>query len=213
MPSTARSDIENAKYCSLFFRPWMLLNGDMLVPHLALLGCGRTVLQQVYEVSRKPVAKTSKGPQTHSVQEHVQWHATWNAYVRGCVVSDAAADLIQSFLLKTVAASGGQPNDDARSEADKSDGDTELPPLKLTLSGLRQVLAPPAGACDGDDASGEDGDKKSAAAKLKRGVKRKTLQTEYNRSIKTGRVVWATPENLRPAEDRQEPGHMYENKV
>ena len=98
----------------------MLLNGGILVPHLSLVGCGRTILQQVYEVSRKPVSKTSKELPTHSAQEHAQWHATWNAYVRGHVVSYTAAELIQSFLLKTLAASGGQQNDDANSEADKS---------------------------------------------------------------------------------------------
>jgi len=213
MPSTARSDIENAKYCSLFFRPWTLLNGDMLVPHLALLGCGRTVLQQVYEVSRKPVSKTSKGVPTHSAQQHVQWHATWNAYVRGHVVSYTAAELIQSFLLKTLAASGGQQNDDANSEADKSEDDTDLLPLKLSRAGLKQVLAPSSIAADCGDVSGEDGDKKSTGAKLRRGLKRKSLQNEYDRSIRTGCAVWATPESRRSAEDRREPGHMFENKV
>ena len=92
----------------------------MLAPRLALLGCERTVLQQVYEVDREPVAKSSKGLATHSPQQHAQWHATWNAYVRGRVVSYVAAELIQSFLLKTLAASGGQQNDDANSEAGKS---------------------------------------------------------------------------------------------
>ena len=48
MPSPSRSAQENAKYCSLFFRPWTNLLGTAVVPNIALLGCSRSVLQAIY---------------------------------------------------------------------------------------------------------------------------------------------------------------------
>ena len=48
--------------------------------------------------------------------EHIHWHNAWTEYVRGHVVSVTAAALIQSFLLKTLAASGGSNDADAQSE-------------------------------------------------------------------------------------------------
>ncbi len=75
--------------------------------------------------------------------EHVHWHTNWNTYVRGHTVSVIAAELIQSFLMKTLAASGGSHDDDAHSEEDKSEEDTDVQPLKLSRTGLKNVLAPP----------------------------------------------------------------------
>jgi hypothetical protein len=80
MPSTARSDVDNAKYCSLFFRPWTLLQGDAQVPFLSLLGIGRSILEEVYVHLRPSARKTVEGlfhPKTVKVQqlsEQVQWH-------------------------------------------------------------------------------------------------------------------------------------------
>ena len=158
LPSSSRSDIENAKYCSLFFRPWTLLNGDTQVPHLALLGCGQAVLRQVYDVSRTPASKIGKVPETQprALQDHVQWQTTWDAYVRGHVVSDTAAQLIKSFLLKTLAASGSHENDDDHSEADKSDEDADMQPLKLSRAGLKALLVPPCLEPTADNECGEN---------------------------------------------------------
>ena len=50
--------------------------------------------------------------------------------MRGNVVSEAAARLIQSFLLNTMASSGKAADDD-ESDADASEDECELPPLKL----------------------------------------------------------------------------------
>ena len=54
----------------------------------------------------------------------------WDEYVRGNVVSHAAARLIQSFLLNTMAASG-KTIGDAPSEADASEEETDIPTLKI----------------------------------------------------------------------------------
>ena len=40
-----------------------------------------------------------------------QWDKSWDEYVRGNVVSESAAKLIRSLMLKTIAATG-MPQDD-----------------------------------------------------------------------------------------------------
>ena len=100
LPSTARSDAENAKYCSLFFRPWTLLPGGVYVPHLSLLGVSTKILQQVYETSAAHESSLQVEGQSHCVQNIITWHRTWDTYIRGQVVSRTASELIKSFLLK-----------------------------------------------------------------------------------------------------------------
>ena len=100
MPSASRTNTENAKYCSLFFRPWTLLHGDARVPHLSLLGCSREIVCKVYERNRPRTAGPAKRVRATRKQaekcrepmlQHVQWHRTWEEYVRGHVVSHTAA--------------------------------------------------------------------------------------------------------------------------
>ena len=50
-PSATRSTKENAKYFSLFFRPWTLLAGNTMVPNIALLGCVLDKVQELYDKS------------------------------------------------------------------------------------------------------------------------------------------------------------------
>ena len=75
------------------------------------------------------------------------------------------------------------------------------------------MLAPPCLASGADKKSAEDDEKQSSSAKLKRGLKRQSLQNEYDRSIRTGCAVWATPGTGQPADERKAPGHMFEDKV
>ena len=96
--------------------------------------------------------------------EHVHWHNTWNTYVRGHIVSVTAAELIQSFLLETLAASGGSHDDDAQSEEDKSEEDTDMQPLKLSRTGLKDVLTPPCFAPCAEYGSDEDEKSKTTGA-------------------------------------------------
>ena len=81
-----------------------------MVPNLALLGWPEGKLSPVY--SSFSATTTSTHDAAKSGQEFVDWHASWEAYVRGNVVSSSAADLIRSFLLKTIAASGAKLDDD-----------------------------------------------------------------------------------------------------
>ena len=56
---------------------------------------------------------------------------TWDEYVRGTVVSVAAANIMQRFLSNMIAATG-KAMDDSQSEVDASECESELPPMKLT---------------------------------------------------------------------------------
>ena len=85
-PSASRSPTENAKYCSLFFRPWTLLSGKTHVPNLALLGLSLSNRKTVYETCTQlqPKAdKCSRAVQANTIVTQVQWHDVWQEYVRG----------------------------------------------------------------------------------------------------------------------------------
>ena len=88
----------------------------------------------------------------------------------GCVVSQTSAALIQSFLLKTMAASG--QGGDSESEADESDGDNNcgVPRLQLPATKLRELLAPP---CSKTDSADETNENTSLAQKLIANTKKK----------------------------------------
>ena len=102
--------------------------------------------------------------------------------MRGNVVSEAAAGLIQSFLLNAMASSGKAADDD-ESDADASEDECELPPLKPPCQKFHELLR-----------SGERslGEKWTAAAKAKAKAsetcraKRGARLQEYERSHRIG---------------------------
>ena len=110
MPRASRAPAENAKYCSLFFLPWTLLAGNIDTPHLSLLGLSLQHLEVYYSRTAHLSSVTDHEQKTQLPWEQiVEWARAWDVYVRGNVVSQAAAKLIRSFLLKTIAASGSHP--------------------------------------------------------------------------------------------------------
>ena len=115
--------------------------------------------------------------------------------------------------MEALAASGGGNDADAQSERDKSEDETDMPPLRLSHSSLKDVLAPPGHAPCAEASSGDEKKAKTTGAKFKQSLKRKSIRSEYDQSIKTGNAVWATPEIDVAVEDRKAPGHMYEDKV
>ena len=130
------------------------MSGSVLVPHISLLGCNRQTLRNGYqnakqakvepmqEKQRKSRQLQSSAAVENNISKKIHWPSTWDEYVRGHVVSESAAQLIQSFLLKTMAVSGGKADDDAESEADKSDDDVNIPRLHLSPLSLQSILAP-----------------------------------------------------------------------
>ena len=130
LPSVNKGSLFNAKYCSLFFRPWTLAKGDATVPHLSYLGLKKSSLQQELAAPKKIGKKRPAAPPA-PLQDKIDWGSAWSEYVRGNVVSESAARLIKSFLLNTMAASGGAA-DEAESEADATEDESELPPMKVS---------------------------------------------------------------------------------
>ena len=216
LPSPSRSAQDNAKYCSLFFRPWTNLIGTVVVPNIALLGCNRGALQTIYSHQADQVEEpTSATPRrkkiadpSHTVpncvNDQIHWAKTWDEYVRGHVATETAAHLIQSFLLKTVAASGEKGEGDEDSEADKSEDNSDIPRLRLSPVDLAALLAP---LEEKDEAV--DVDKKR---KRKTGPSKWCLRGEYGKSMSIGTSVWSTPANDVAAVDRRDPGNMFQRE-
>ena len=217
LPNCARSAVFNSQYCSLFFRPWTLLSGSMRVPHLSVLGLRQESLQELYDKRIQPtstqqkcvsLSEVSKQP---SVYEQMDWSHAWDEYVRGNVVSQTAADLIQSFLLKTMAASA--QGADSESEADPSDGDNncDVPRLQLPARKLHELLSPP---CSKTESANGKNESTSLAEKLIATTKKKMKKkksSDYERSMQIGQAVWSTPSLEGTAEDRGKPGNMFED--
>lgn len=62
-------------------------------------------------------------------------------YIRGNVVSQHAARLIESMLTKTMARSSEFEHEDELQEADKSDMDDDFAPFTLNAEAARQFFA------------------------------------------------------------------------
>ena len=125
--------------------------GNEDVPHLSLLGVRKDALRIHYAGvlgrENKHFKVSSKGKSCsariegmpcgarNKAFEEISWPHAWGEYVRGNVVSDAAAALIKSFLLKTLVGSGDQQNAED-SEADRSENEQDVP-LQLCAAAAR----------------------------------------------------------------------------
>ena len=123
------------------------------MPHLSLLGLSKQSLETLYggvvtrrskhsksELNKIKLMKTADNNEA-SVISQSNWPAAWVEYVRGNVVSESSANLIRSFLLKTIAASG-KVVDNNESEADESEPEGEIAPLRLPRGKLQELLKP-----------------------------------------------------------------------
>ena len=101
-------------------------------------------------------------------------------------------------------------DDNDESEADASEEETDLPSLKLSSQKFGDLLRP-SGATT--TINQDDNHKtQTTASKLKASLsKRKPHLEEYIKSQQIGESVWETPISNTAAEDRQNPGHMYED--
>ena len=217
LPSVKRKPVYNAQYCSLFFRPWTLLEGDATVPHLSLLGITTSSLREIYEsrkdcVARKIGNKRRPEPPVSSLHK-VDWTTSWSEYVRGNVVSASAAKLIQSFLLNTMASSG-KAADDVASEADDTEDEVDLPPMKVSrekfqdlLRSGRSEVAEPA---EGEEAA-KSGPRPVSKSNLKAARQKLTRNQGYQKSQRIVEVVWKIAPCAVDASERRSPGNMHEN--
>ena len=114
LPSPSRTADENARYMSVFFRPWALHRAREGVPLLHELGTSD---------AKASADSTDGAPADESFAD------AWTAYIRGNVVSKHAARLISSMLTKTMARSTDFAPEEQAEDADKTDVDEEIPPL------------------------------------------------------------------------------------
>ena len=123
LPSPSRSAEDNAKFLSVFFRPWTLLRREAsAVLHLSELGRSVSTENEV----RAPSALGNN------------FAKAWEQYVDGNVVSQTAARLIRSVMTKTLVTK--QEDGEQASDADGSDVDEEILPLSLEANHVRTLL-------------------------------------------------------------------------
>ena len=80
--------------------------------------------------------------QEQHVKNLVAWEKSWDAYARGNVVTESAALLICSFLLKTIAATGVGLDDHNSSDEEHDQHDLDIPALKLDAPVFAQLSNP-----------------------------------------------------------------------
>ena len=131
MPNPGRKAEENAKYCSIFFRPWTLLSSsDVDVPHLHHLGVSLATLRTAYTPSQSPKKARTQAEDLGTLRKEDlrQWPRAWEEYIRGEVVSQHCARLIQTFLTNTMARAndGGMKGKLSRPMGDRVGFDSTL---------------------------------------------------------------------------------------
>ena len=216
MPSVNRPSAYNAQYCSCFFRPWTFQRGDTSVPHLSLLGMQAQDLQKWQDSLDRPSQqqgscrlrkKTSRDVAKLAV-DSICFRTAWDEYVRGNVHSATQAKLIERFLLNTMAATGKE-GDDSEGEADASESEVDLPPMKLTGMKFQELIT----SAKNDETLGEKciATAKAKAKESKKGTAKKgSRQNEYEQSHRIGERVWKTDAVPIAASERTNPGNMYE---
>ena len=220
MPSAARSTTYNAQYCSLFFRPWTMrenMDATKLVPSLRELGlpvCKRSEQHSSLKTTGPKNANSHRELPSIEQSSHLaslDWNSSWDEYVRGNIVSKYARKLIQSFLLKTVAATGHTCDDD-ESEAENAYDDPDIMPLRLPPSALEKFLNPLLieNTQDRDEQQRDDLLKETSSKNvLRKTLQRKLKDADYHRSMLLGMNLWQTPKSDFSANTRSQPGHMF----
>jgi len=133
LPSGTRGKEYNARYTAAFFRPWSLIQQPVDredIRHLSLLG-----IVDKAQVTNNTSRETN---QSHEDREVINHDKALRRYLQHHLVSDHAAQLLKSFLLNTMARNS--EGDDVDDEADKSDVDNEVQPLRMSAEDLRTVL-------------------------------------------------------------------------
>jgi len=217
LPRSTRSSTYNAQYCSLFFRPWTLRVGDMIVPQFSLLGMDSKVLQGWYAARGESVAerpscrlkRLTRKSKPEAMSELMSWKNAWDQYVQGNVVSQSGAKLIQRFLLSTMI-SRKKSDDDEQSGAATSEEESDLKPLELSSAKFHELLQTVA-----IRSSINEKVIISAIANAKVGKERlnkiKTRMEEYNASLRIGERIWKTDTSSAPECKRACTGHMFED--
>ena len=196
------------------------------MPNLSSLGLPVELLYSIYEspltqplkmqdvcstkqtkVAVNTAPKNTQQSSNHSgpsLATQVQWHTAWSQYVGGCVVSKSAAQLIQSFLIQTMAGTSSTQETGAGSDGQESEDDPEVPPLTLASDKLQGLICPKNQSFD--NALHPEA---TTGQKLKKLTKKRSLQIEHENSMRLAYGVWCTADDDKEARDRDCPGNKY----
>ena len=183
LPAASKGAEYNAKYMSVFFRPWTLHSGTHEVPHLRSLGALQPTGGKV---------GTGRDEATYSFAK------TWDAYIRGNIASEAAARYIRSMLMKTIVAHTN--DDDEASDPDASDIDDDIPALVLAADDLRVLLR-----CTHDAELPEASDPAKRTRKRKKGG--------HIDALRNVDCMWGTGSHAGAAPAQRLEGPMHESSV
>ena len=95
-----------------------------------------------------------------------QWDKSWDEYVRGNVVSECAAKLIRSLMLKTSAATGMPQDDSSTNDEGFNADDADIPTLTLNAAGLARILDPYTEVANGEDDGSSASEKHKTAERF-----------------------------------------------
>ena len=143
-----------------------------MVPNIAFLGCVLDQVRKLYEKSLVTVPVEGERAMFTMLAAHTdvemctQWDKSWDEYVRGNVVSESAAKLIRSLMLKTIAAAGMPHDDNSSNDEGLDDNDADIPTLKLDKEGLEKILNPYTEVTKSDDDDSNSSDRHKTAKKF-----------------------------------------------
>jgi len=176
LPRPGYSAEENARLCSVYFRPWTLhknLAEPPHVPHLLQLAMYPEVAAPAPAAGDQPRRRLSRkrplaeGPEV----PRNSWTASWGAYIRGNVVSEHASRLITNFLTATLARTAA--DDDSTDEEADDPHDDDFEPLCPSLDDVHKLL----------EATTPENDERQ----------RSGIKQAHARAMRRGRFIWGAP--------------------
>ena len=114
IPKAGASADYNARYCSLFFRPWTLFGHiiDVDVPRLSMLGVPASKMSPedaasatLFDMARSQckklrLTKKQAAAVSPTVGNCTRFNEAWSEYLAGNVCSENSARLIRTFLIE-----------------------------------------------------------------------------------------------------------------
>ena len=206
LPSPVRAKEASAKYFSVFFRPWTLLDRKHDgVPHLSLLGIPANKLEEFGAATKRLRAKSSARRGVATVED-IDFVESWNQYIHTGIVSQHSAKIIRSVLTACMAKSS--EHEEEHEEADKSDVDEEIPPLILGPEDFRRLLT--RGANNRDVTASQEA---GAAGASPAGPKGQPKRVTHNAALRLVNKLWEQPDEAVGQSQKGPLGPMHFNSV
>ena len=216
LPRMGRSAEENARYCSVFFRPWTLCEGSAEVPHLRWLG---TAAEDIPEQAVAPRKKERlHGKQFAKRPVQCKFSIAWNRYIKE-VPSESAATYIRNFLTSTMAR--GATADDQAEDADASDVDAELPRFTASPQDIKAILERKELTKRREDSDDENPTEAAPTSEEPAGMKEErkrrrnavAAKNMHARAVQRSELLWKTSPSTVPVHERSGEGPQHRERV